>query len=105
MVFDLASIMEYIKPELTIVAVVMYVIGFAIKKSAVLKNEIIPLVIGILSIVFTAIYVFATTTITTNQDILMAIFLSLVQGILCASPSVFVDQTIKQTKKLTDNKG
>ena len=46
-----------------------------------------------------AMYVFATTTLGTPQDIVMAIFTAIVQGILVAGLSTYVNQLIKQTHK------
>ena len=97
---DYSVVMEYVKPELLVVAVAMYIVGMIIKNSSAIKNEYIPIIIGILSIIIAALFVFATSPISTSQEILMALFTSIVQGILCASPSVFVDQTVKQTKNL-----
>jgi len=86
-------IKEYIKPELLILAIVLYFLGVAI------KDKYIPLVLGFVGIIFSAIYVVATSTIASYQDVLTIIFTSIVQGILVAGASVYVNQLIKQNNK------
>jgi len=46
-----------------------------------------------------AIYVIATCPLGTMQEIAMAVFTAIVQGILVAGLSTYVNQIIKQTKK------
>lgn len=92
-------IKEYIKPELLILAIVLYFLGVAIKNTEVIKDKYIPLVLGFVGIAFSAIYVVATSTITNYQDVLTIVFTSIVQGILVAGASVYVNQLIKQNNK------
>ena len=90
---------EYIKPELLILAIVLYFVGIGIKNTEIIKDKYIPLILGILGIIISAIYVIATSSVTGYQDILIIIFTSIVQGILVAGASVYVNQLIKQIKK------
>lgn len=92
-------IKEYIRPELLILAIVLYFLGVAIKNTEVIKDKYIPLVLGLVGIIFSAIYVVATSTIASYRDILTIIFTSIVQGILVAGASVYVNQLIKQNNK------
>ena len=92
-------IMNYVKPELVILAVVLYLIGVAFKKAELVKDKYIPAVLGLLGIVFAAMYVFATSRFAGAATILMAIFTSVMQGVLCAGLSTYVNQLIKQSKK------
>lgn len=92
-------IKEYIKPELLILAIVLYFLGIAIKNIEAIKDKYIPLVLGFVGIIFSAIYVVATSTIASYQDVLTIIFTSIVQGILVAGASVYVNQLIKQNNK------
>lgn len=89
---------EYIKPELLVLIPVLYLIGAGLKKSK-FKDTLIPLALGVISILLCAIYVFANTTAITSSDILTAIFTSVTQGILIAGASVYANQIIKQAKK------
>ena len=90
---------EYIKPELLILAIVLYFVGIGIKNTEIIKDKYIPLILGILGIIISAIYVIATSSVTGYQDILIIIFTSIVQGILVAGLSVYANQIIKQAKK------
>ena len=92
-------IKEYIKPELLILAIVLYFLGIAIKNTEVIKDKCIPLVLGFVGILFSAIYVVATSSVASYQDVLTIIFTSIVQGILVAGASVYVNQLIKQSNK------
>ena len=94
-----SALKEYIKPELLVVALVLYFVGMGIKNTELIKDKYIPVILGILGVIISAIYVVATSTITGYQEILMVIFTSIVQGILVASASVYVNQLIKQSKK------
>lgn len=89
---------EFIKPELLILIPVMYIIGAGIKKSAI-NDKFIPLILGGISIIFSALYVFATTQITNVQEVAMAIFIALTQGVLVAGASVYFNQLYKQLIK------
>lgn len=89
---------EFVKPELLILIPVLYLIGAGLKVSK-FKDNFIPIILGITGILLSMIYVFATSTITVKQDILMAIFISLTQGILVAGCSVYFNQIYKQLKR------
>ena len=90
---------EYIKPELLILAIVLYFIGIGFKNTELVKDKYIPIILGILGIIISAIYVIATSDIFGYKEVLMAIFTSVVQGILVAGTSVYVNQIIKQKNK------
>lgn len=92
-------IKEYIKPELLILAIVLYFLGIAIKNTEVIKDKYIPIILGIIGVLISAIYVIATIDISGYKEVLMAIFTSIVQGILVAGTSVYVNQLIKQKNK------
>ena len=95
---DVMNFEEYIKPELLILIPVLYIIGIGLKKSK-LSDTLIPLVLGVISIILSAIWVIATTDISTLKDIAYAIFVSITQGILSAGSSVYVNQLYVQSKK------
>ena len=83
---------EYIKPELLILIPVLYIIGIGLKKSK-LSDTLIPLVLGVISIILSATWVIATTDISTLKSV------SITQGILSAGTSVYVNQLYVQSKK------
>lgn len=96
---NMEQITNYVKPELIVVAIVLYFVGMALKQAQAVKDKYIPLILGGISIAICAIYVFATCTYGTRQDIAMAIFTAITQGILIAGLSTYVNQIIKQTNK------
>ena len=82
------ALVNYIKPELLITAVALYFMGIALKEVQAVKDKYIP-----------RIYVFATCSYNTAQDIAMAVFTSMTQGVLVAGLSTYVNQLIKQLEK------
>ena len=93
------QIMNYIKPELIVVAIALYFLGLWLKQAAFIKDKYIPLVLGIVGIFVCGIWVMATATFATGQDIALALFTAIVQGILVAGLSTYVNQIIKQLRK------
>ena len=90
------QITNYVKPELIVVAIALYFVGMALKQAQAIKDKYIPLILGGISILICAMYVFATSTCSTPQDIVMAIFTTITQGILVAGLSTYVNQIVKQ---------
>lgn len=93
------DIMNYIKPELIVVAISLYFIGMAIKKSKAIKDNYIPFVLGGIGIVLCTIWVLANSPLGTVQEVLMAVFTSIIQGVIVAGLSVYGNQLIKQANK------
>lgn len=93
------QIMNYVKPELIVVAIALYFLGLWLKQAAFVKDKFIPLVLGIVGIFVCGIWVMATATFATGQDIALALFTAIVQGILVAGLSAYVNQIIKQIGK------
>ena len=93
------DIMSYVRPELLVVAVVLYFLGMWLKQAAFIKDKYIPLLLGIVWIFVCGIYVTSVSAFATVQDILSAIFAAITQGILVAGLSNYVNQIIKQISK------
>lgn len=93
------QIMNYVKPELIVVAVVLYFIGIALKKSEKVADKYIPLILGAIGIALCAVWVLATCPLDTGQNIAMSIFTAIIQGVLVAGLSTYVNQIIKQINK------
>lgn len=91
--------MDYIKPEVLILVPVMYLLGLMVKNTEYIKDKFIPLFLGLVGVILTTIYVLATSDILNYKDCLMAIFVAITQGILCAGCAVYINQNIKQSKK------
>lgn len=96
---DFEVIKEFIKIELLILIPVLYFLGVMIKNTLIIKDKYIPLILGLIGITLCIIWVLATEKFMTMQDIFMAIFVSITQGILVAGASVYVNQLVKQAKK------
>lgn len=93
------QIMNYIKPELVVVAVVLYFVGIGLKQTQTVKDKYIPAILGVVGILLATIYVIATCPLGTMQDIAMAVFTAIVQGVLVTGLSTYVNQIIKQVNK------
>lgn len=93
------QIMNYVKPELIVVAVVLYFVGMGLKQAQAVKDKYIPIILGGTGIVLCAIWVLATSPLGTGQDIAMAVFTAIVQGILVAGLSNYINQIVKQANK------
>ena len=94
------QIKDYVKPELLVVAVVLYFIGMWLKQSETVKDKYIPLINGLIGVAICAIYVFATCACGSGQDIALAVFTALTQGVLVAGLSTYVNQIFKQSGKV-----
>lgn len=93
------QLMNYVRPELVVVAVACYILGMGLKKTQTIKDKFIPYIIGGVSIVLCGIWVFANSPIATPQETAMAVFMAITQGILMAGLSTYVNQLAKQAKK------
>lgn len=93
------QIMNYVKPELVVVAVACYILGMGLKSTQTIKDKFIPYIIGGVSVVLCGIWVFANCPVGTAQEAATAVFMAVTQGILMAGLSTYVNQLIKQGKK------
>ena len=96
---NMEQIMNYVKPELIVVTVVLYFIGMALKNAEAVPDKYIPLILGGIGIVLCGIWVLATCPLDSGQNIAMAVFTAIIQGILVAGLSTYVNQIIKQVQK------
>lgn len=96
------QIISYVKPELIVVAIVLYFLGTWLKGSNTVQDKYIPLINGAVGIVLCGIWVLATSSLTTGQEVALAVFTAIVQGILVAGLSTYVNQIIKQLSKDED---
>lgn len=93
------QIIDYVKPELLVLTVVLYFVGVGLKQTQAVTDKYIPVIIGLLGCILAAIYVIATCPLGSMQEIAMAVFTAVVQGILVAGLSTYVNQIFKQLKK------
>ena len=92
------DILTYIKPELLILIPVLSIVGRGIKKRKV-KNNRIPLILGVTSVLLSTLWVVATSEIKNIQDVMYAVFIATTQGILAAGASVYGHQLYVQSTK------
>lgn len=97
--YNMEQLTRYIKPELMIVTVILYFISVWLKQIQTLKDKYIPFILGAIGIVLCAVWVLATSPLRTGQEVAMAVFTALVQGILVAGLSTYVNQIVKQIGK------
>ena len=94
---------EFIKPELLILIPVLYLIGKGIKKSKKISDSLIPIILGGVGVLLSALWVFAMSDVSNGKEIAVAIFTAVTQGVLIAGASVYANQFIKQAKELGKN--
>lgn len=82
---------QYIKPELLILVPCLYGVGMMLKKSELIKDKYIPLVLTAISLVLTNLYVIGTGGFSAVN-----LFTGIVQGILCVATAVYANQLTKQ---------
>lgn len=92
------SFEEFIRPELLILIPVLYVVGMGLKKSR-FPDTLIPVTLGIISVVLSGSWVIATSNISSLKDVAFAIFVSVTQGVLSAGASVYFNQLYVQHNK------
>ena len=88
------NLIQYIKPELLIVAVLLYGLGLLLKRSK-LKDNFIPLVLSGSGVILAITYCIVMEGFT-----FASIGIGFIQGLLCAATSTHINQIIKQMKKL-----
>lgn len=93
------QIANYVKPELMIVAIVLYFLGMWFKQAAFLKDKYIPLILGVLGIFICGLWVASVHQFEDAQAAFAGIFAAVTQGILVAGLSTYVNQIIKQLNK------
>lgn len=89
---------DYIKAELLSLVPVLYLIGTWLKKSK-FPDRFIPVFLGCISVILSALWVVATSDITNVKEVTFAIFTAFTQGILAAGTSVYANQLYVQSQK------
>ena len=91
-------IKEFIKPELLILVPVLNIIGMMFKDSNAFDDRHIPSSLGGIGILLAALWVIGTSasTLGSANEIVLAVFTAIVQGVICAGLAVYGNQLIKQ---------
>lgn len=79
---------SYVKSELLILTPVLYIIARMMDTSQI-DNRKIPWYLLLISIILSTLYTFANVDISTIPLCMMALFTSLVQGVLIAGTTIF----------------
>lgn len=95
----LTAAKDAVRPELLVLIPVLYAIGYALKKAETVKDKHIPVALGCIGIALAALWIIGTTTLADPQDIILAIFAAITQGILVAGAAVYCNQVAKQHGK------
>ena len=93
------EITEYIKPELIVVALALYVLDMALRKSSVIRVKYIFFLTGLVGILICCLYVFATCECIGAKDAAMAAFTAVTQGIVVTGVSAYAKQIITRISK------
>lgn len=93
------TIMHYIKPELLVVAIALYFIGLALKRTSIVKDKWIPMILGGVGIALCMLWIFSQCSCGNPGEVAAAIFTALIQGVLVAAASTYVNQIVKQSCK------
>lgn len=82
---------EYIKPELSLLVIMLYGLGTILKNTNLIKDKYIPLALTVVGILLANLYIIGTSGFSAVN-----IFSGIVQGVLCAATSVYGNQLFKQ---------
>lgn len=89
---------QHIDEALLVLIPVLYIIGWAIKKSGK-QDKRIPLILGGVGVLLAVLWVLGTHEIHGYQSALAAAFTAIVQGVLCTGAAVYANQLYKQSGK------
>jgi len=89
---------DYIKTELLILVPVLYFVGVGLKKSR-LPDKWIPVTLGTVAVLMAAIWVIATSDVSSVKEFAFALFTAITQGVLAAGATVYVHQLYVQANK------
>lgn len=84
------DIMDYVKPELLVVALVLYFVESWMLQSALVKNKYIPLLSGGFGIIICTIYVISVCECAGIKGVAAAAFTAITQGVLVTGLSTYV---------------
>lgn len=89
---------EYLKPELSVLIPVLYLVGEALKKTSV-GDWRIPFLLGGGGILLAALYLLSTAFPGNGPQFFALLFSAVTQGILGAAGAVYANNLLKQYSK------
>ena len=93
------ALQEYIKPELLVLVPLMFGLGAALKADKRFPSANIPYTLAVAGMALAALYGAATAQLDGWQSVALAVFTAIVQGVIAAGCSVYVNQIVKQKNK------
>ena len=93
------NLIEFVKPDLVLMSIALYLVGISFKKADFIKNKYIPLLLGGIGILAAGMCIFSQADITSFKDILKAAYETIIQGIMVAGLSNYANQIVKQFNK------
>jgi hypothetical protein len=97
---DVTMFKDLMDPQVFVLAIVLYIVGIGIKRTSLIKNKFIPVILGTIGVIFISLYIFSTNALSSFQEICAAIFAAFTQGVLCAAVAVYANQIFKQLIKI-----
>ena len=88
----------YLKPELSVLIPVLYLIGAALKKTSI-GNWRIPFLLGGGGILLAALYLLSSACPDNGPQLFALLFSAVTQGILGAAGAVYANNLLKQYTK------
>jgi len=89
---DLSLVLQFVRPELIIVAIACYVLGMFLKGSTI-KDWLIPIILLIFAIVLTILYI----SVVLGEGFTGKVFIvGFIQGLFAAALAVYGNQLLKQ---------
>ena len=89
---------EYLKPKLSVLIPVLYLVGAALKKTSV-GDWRIPFLLGGGGILLAALYLLSTAFPGNGPQLFALLFSAVTQGILGAAGAVYANNLLKQYSK------
>lgn len=93
------QVIDYIKPELLVVSVVLFFMDKAIKQSGLVDLKYIPFINGIAGILICGIYVASACACSTRNELALGVFTAITQGVLVAGITTRASQYKKIEKQ------
>lgn len=89
---------EYIKPELLVVAIVLYFLKKALRYSKLFEERYLPFIVGAAGILICGIYVFSTCGCSSFDQFGLEAFTAITQGVLVTGLAFYAEKLIKYNK-------
>lgn len=100
---DWNMVMQFVKPELLLLIAVVWGLGLVVKASKI-ENRLIPLVLCVITALLAALWVYATSVITSPQELAMAVFVAVTQGVIIWLVAwVLYDKVVKPMLEKNNN--